>query len=288
MLRFRDSDELYDRVMKSLRSYVALGLVDDGDFNHYLKNALESIGQAVYKECEAVIPVCDFKAPLPANFFRFHAAFKCRGDYRTTKQINEQRPQYFFSDVDVDTPCKADECCVTCDEKNDPLQITVRTYINGNVDYCNYHDPVLLRISPNVKELCTEDAASLFCPSTDEITVKDDVILTMFDEADLYLQYYGLPMNSDGMLQVPDNSQFEQYLEYFIIVKVLEDLYLNSAAPDISQKLGYFTQKFDYHERQSVYWAKLPSFERMVQAIRRSRNRNKFYNPISDRTKIYK
>lgn len=287
MMRFRDSDELYARVMKKLNTYVSMGLVDDGDFNHYLKDALEEIGQSVYKECEAAIPVCDYKAPLPVNFFRFHAGFKCRGEYRANKQINEQRPQVFFSDVDVNTNCSSD-CCVECDGRNDPLNIIVRTYIDGNVDLCNYRDPVLLRISPNVRERCTEDSASLFCTSLEEITIKDDVILTGYTDADIYIQYFGLPMNSDGMLQIPDNTQFEKYLEYYIIVMVLEGLYLNSSAPDISQKLGYFKQQFDYHERQAVYFHKLPSFARMVESIRRSRNKNKFYNPQSDRTKIYR
>lgn len=286
-LRFRDSDELYARVMKALNTYVAMGLVDDGDFNGHLKDCLEDIGQAVYRECEMVIPVVDYKAELPANFHKLHAAYRCAGEFRANKEINEQKPQIFYSEVDVDQNCQSD-CCITCDNYSDPVNIVVRTYINGNEGTCNYRNPQLLRISPNVREQCTEDSLSLFCPSNDEITIKEDVILTMYTDADLYIQYFGLPMNQDGMLMVPDNSNMERFIEYYIIVAVLEELYLNSSAPDIAGKLPYFVQKKDYYERSAVYFAKLPTFERMVQAIRRTRNRNKFYNPISDRTKIYR
>lgn len=286
-LSFKSSDSLFDRIKKRLSSYDSAGLMDDGDFHKHVKYILEDIGQAVYKECEAVVEVKDFKAKLPDNFSRFHAAYRCTFNWRNApKSINEQKPWIYYMDTEITRDCP-EKCSIGCEPEFGRTKIVIRTFVNGEENNCGTsRNPRLLKLSPNVKEQCTEDCLSLFCPQGDEITVKDGNILTRFNEDSIYIQYLGLPIDANGLPMIPDNEHVEKAIEYYIYTQLFEEWYWNSTVPDIARMLADVRQQYDYHIGMARYWAKLPSFQKMIQSIRRQRGKLKFYQLLTDRTVI--
>lgn len=291
-LSFKSSEPMFARIKKRLSSYDAMGLIDDGDFHFYVKQVLEGLGQAVYKECEAVLEIKDFQAKLPKNFAIFHSAYRCSFNWqgRAAKSINEQRPWIYYHDMEISVDCPSDCCVIDCCEDNKREKVVIRTYVNGDEGSCGTaYQPTLLKLSPNVKDLCTEDCPNLFCPGLDEITIEGDekkIVRTTFDGDSIYMQYYGLPMDKYGLPMIPDQSHIEKAIEYYIYTQLFEEFYWNSTVPNVGTLLADARQQHGDHMGMAVSWVKLPSFKRMVASIRRQRNNRKFFQFGFDRTRI--
>lgn len=284
-LKFKSSDALYARVKKRLNSFDAQGLIDDGDFGKCIVYVLEELGQAVYKECEVVLPIKDFKTRLPANFKNFYAAYRCTFNWNNgPKSINEQKPLFYYYDTEISRECPT-ACNIECKQEHGKTKVVIRTFVNGEPAEEGYCDrPRLLTLSPNVKERCTEDCLNQFSTGQGEINIKDDYILTNFNDDSIYFQYYGLPIDEYGIPMIPDNEILEKAIEYYIYSTLFEEWYWNSTVPDMARFLGDARQQFTFYIGQARYWAKLPSFAKQIQSIRRQRGNKKFYYSATDRT----
>lgn len=283
-LIFKSSKPLFDRVKKRLSSYDAQGLIDDGDFHKYVKDLLEELGRAVYKECETVVHIKDRKAKLPDNFKYFYAAYRCTFKWHGVKSINEQKPWIFYTDTEITQECPS-ECKLECKKEFGKTKIVIRTFVNGEESTCSSNNPRLLKLSSSVGDICTEDSPSLFCHSNDEIEIEDKKIIhTNFDEDSVYIQYYGLPVDEFGLPMIPDQVNIEKAIEYYIYTQLFQDFYWNSTVPDIARMLADVRQQYDFELGQARSWVKLPSFQTAINSIRRQRGNRKFYQFNFDRT----
>jgi len=297
-LKFKSSQPLFDRIKKRLSSFDSMGLLDDGDFSKHVVYILEQLGQAAYKECEAILTVNDFKARIPTNFKIFHAAYRCTFKWnRNPPSINEQRPFFFYTDTEISRICGPDSCGAQCIQDHGKTKIVIRTFVNGEDHIGTSHGhPKLLMLSPNVKEMCTDDCLSLDhhhnghhqgYHSHDEIGVDSNIkhIITRFNDDKIHLQYYGWAMDEFELPMIPDNEFIEKAIEYYIYTQLFEEWYWNGTIQDIVRMLADARQQYDFHIGMARSWAKLPSFQKMVQAIRRQRGNRKFYQFAFDKTR---
>lgn len=292
LLKFRSSTELFNRVKKRLSSYDSQNMIDEGDFYEYVVYILEKLGVAVYRECEAVIHVRDFKAKLPCNFKLWYAAYKVHPEVGFVPSINEQKPWIWYQDNEISQICPAfsGNCKIGC---NDPeglgkTKIVVRTFVNGdNFSDYNFREPIQLFLSPNVKDRCAPNALKMIRTRANEVTIDDEGWLhTRFEKDEVYLQYYGLPFDENFLPMIPDQSSIEKSIEYYIYTMLFEEWYLNSSVPNIAQQLKYVKDEYEHnHFPQALYYVKLPSFQRCVESIRLIRSKGKWAEPNFDRTR---
>lgn len=286
LLQFKSSGQMFDRILKRLQSFDAMQLLDTGDFHKHVAYVMEQLGAAVYRECEAFLKVKDHKTKLPENFKLWHAAFKCHSTFRSTKSINEQKPWIFMIDTEISHEC-GNKCKYESKHDTGKEKIVIRTFVNGDTEECSFRNPILLRLSPNVRSSCTEDCPNQFHAGADEITVDDNgTIHTKFTEDTIHLQYLGLPIDDDGLPMIPVNEDVERAIEYYILTQEFENMYFNSTVPNIAQMLQYVKGEYNFYLPQARYWAKLPSFQKMVNSVRRARSRRKFFYSAFDRTTV--
>lgn len=286
MLKFKSSQQLFDRIKKRLSSFDAEDLIDDGDFHKHVVYILEELGQAVYKECEAVVEIKNHKGKMPANMRVFHAAMKCRTKGGRVKSVNEQKPLIYYQDTEISQECPPNDCGIRCNEDMGKTKIVIRNFVNGEDEQCSMEAIAGLRLAPG-STICTEDGKKMFRNYPDEITIDDDgYVHTAFQEDYIYIQYYGVPIDKNGLPMIPVNETIEKAIEYYILSQLFEDFYLNATVPNIGQSLQYINSRLDFYLPQARYWAKLPSFQKMVNSIRRNRSRNHFFEYQSDRTRV--
>lgn len=290
LLSFRSSSTLFNRVTDKLKSFDSQNMIDTGTFYEHVSYILNQLGAAVYKECEALVPVKDFKAELPCNFKLWYAAYKCHPEINTTvPDINEQnnfgQPWIFMQNIEQSSICP-ENCCISCNRSNEKSRIVVRTFVNGtNTDFC-FREPMPLFLSPNVKDKCAPHCMKVAHAGWNEVTIVDNIMRTRFDNDCIYMQYYGLPIDSDFLPMIPDEESIEKAIEYYIYTMLFEEWYLNSSVPNIVQQLQYVTTQYDYYFKQARYWCRLPSFQKMIQMIKVQRGNNKFYNFNFDKTVV--
>lgn len=292
MLSFQSSQPLFDAVKKRLSSFDNLGLIDDGDFYDHVYFVIEELGIAAYKECQAVIPICNGEGKLPKNFRVYHATFKCHGDHGHPPSINEQKPLIYYMDTEVSQECP-NKCCIDCvGDTIGKTKIVIRTFVNGEDNERHLHrdsNPMIL--SPNVRVRCSDSGhhhhRDILSSHSNEITITDDKkILVNFKHGEVYMQYYGLPFDENELPMVPDQSNIQEAIKYRIYSQLFEEFLWNTTVPGIGVALQDARGQYEFQLAQSRYWAKLPSFQKLVQSIRRERSRNKFWYALSDRTMV--
>lgn len=286
MLKFKSSQQMFDRIKKRLSSYDSEDLIDDGDFHKHVVYILEELGQAVYKECEALVKISNYKGKMPVNMKVFHAAMKCRMKGGRVKSINEQKPLIYYQDTEISQECPPNNCGIKCHEDMGKTKIVIRTFVNGEDEECSMDAVCGLRLAPG-SMLCTEDGQKMFRQYPDEIVIDDDgYVHTAFQEDYIYIQYYGTPIDANGLPMIPVNETIEKAIEYYILTQLFEDFYFNSTVPNVGQFLQYAKGEYNFYMPQARYWAKLPTFQKMVNSIRKARSRNKFFEYMTDKTRV--
>lgn len=283
LLQFKSSQQLFDRIKKRLSSYDAEDLIDDGDFHKHVVYVLEELGAAVMRECEAVIPVCDKKAKLPNNFKEFYAAWRADSRGGSVKSINEQKPLIYWQDTEITRDCPSN-CKWECGKDDyGKVKIVIRTFVNGEDETYYFENFSGLVLSPH-RTIC-QSGQKLSQAYQNEIYIDDaGFIHTGFENGFMYMQYWGLPIDENGLPMIPKNESVERAIEYYIYTQLFEEFYWNSTVQNIGNMLQDVRNQYDFYMPQARYWAKLPSFKKMVNAIRRTRGQNKFFNYFSDRT----
>lgn len=283
-LQFKPTSELFSRVKKFLSSFDAAGQIDEGDFYHYVKDTIAEVGIYYYQEQEAILEIKDYKAALPDNFYQLYAAYKCMpgGEPKPVMPVLLDKMDWVTGTEISDNACE-----INCQREDKTFIITMRTYIAGSLCTRHFHSPILLRLSPHVKpKFCAEGCRNLNITSADEITIDEGILYTNFTHSAIYLQYYGFPIDEHtGLPLIPQDTHIEKAIEYYILFKTLETLWLNNQAPDIETRVKYLMSQYEFHLAKAKYNAKLPSFQTMIAHIRERRGRFDIYNRLTDTTR---
>lgn len=275
---FKSSSILYSKVKRFLKSYGTVNLIDDGEFPVYVKEVLRSLGIGVYEEKEAVVKVKNFKAVLPKGFSVLYAAYKCTPTVSSKDMVHPQGGASIFNDITWEILDASEGCEIDCCEANNKIieKVTVRQFVKEQAVTRSFVNPVLLRLSPNVKrDKCMNDCQNLLATSIYEITIDNGFIYTNFDEDCIYIKYYALPLDEEGRPSIPDIEHVEKAIEWYIIYQTSLQWWFNSSVPDLEKRWQYAEAKYNEYYDKAKNYIKTPSFARMVNLIRRQRSTNK-------------
>lgn len=289
-LSFRSTKELFSRINGYLESFAANNLIDTGDFYDYIIYIYDQLGVGAWKECEALVEVKNHHAKLPCNFKIWQAAYKCHRNVggESAPSINEQMPWIWYQQAELSTVCANDFNV----EKTGPQgeivknKLVVRTFVNGDPIFNEFHHMEPLFLGPNVKDRNDPRCMKVVPAKYNEVTIQDKIMRFQFKEDHVYMQYYGLPFDEFGLPMIPDESSLEKCIEFYIYTQLFEKWYLNSTVPDIANKLKYVKEEYRTHFAQAKYYVNLPSFKKMCQAIRTMKGNLQFYQPLHDRTRV--
>ena len=245
LLQFKSTRSMFDRIVKRLSSFESVGVIDEGDFHKHVVYVLEQLGLAVLRECDAVIPITNFKGKLPFNFKTLYSMYKCTQDSGNISEINEQRPWIFMYQTEVSSMCKPS--CKFEHNKDGGNKIVIRTFVNGGESTMTYKDPVRLVLSPNVRNLCENDCPNIFSSDKREVSIDDNrTIHTNFTNDSIYMQYYGLPVDDNGLPMIPANEDVEKAVEWYIYKELFQDFYWANV-PGVVDFLRDARQQYDFY-----------------------------------------
>lgn len=280
---FKTSDYVFSKVKRFLSSYNAANLIDEGEFGTYVKEVLRDLGIGVYKETDAVLRVKNYKARLPEGFTTLYAAYKCTPYFDQQDRTHYQGGVSVFNDVtwellEKDKYCGSGVCDISFDRQPGSIieKISVRQYVKEEVvSSGSLTNPILLRLSPNVKKSkCSEDCENLLASSPYEISIEDGFIMTNFNDDCIYMKYYEFPLDENGVPMIPDIEDVQKTIEWYIIYQLLLKWFINGEVPDLQNRWQFAQQEYEKFFAKSKYYLKLPSFLGMVNQIRRQRSTN--------------
>lgn len=278
---FISPESLIARIKEDLRSYDDLGLIDQQKFYKDIKYILSQLGVGVAKETSAVLSVVNFKTKLPDNFKILHAAYKCSPVFSGKDKVYPQTGFVYYLER-TDEKVLYDNCEIQTTQSGTIIdKITVRTYLKGQEQSVNFKNPVLLKLSANVKtSFCTENCLNHNVSSPNEITIDNNYIWCNFTDDNIYMKYYGFAVDSNNLPLIPNIESIEKTIEYFLKFRIFENIWINDEHPDVEKRMLVMEKKYKESRVDAEYEIKLPSFASLANMINNNKHRFDNYQLI--------
>lgn len=285
-IEFVSANEIYDKIRRDFNSFGSTNLLDETEWASYVYEVLSRLGVGILKEEQAIVKINNsFIGDLPFDFKELYAAYKCTPSFSSQDNIYPQQVVKMWVDVACSTYKQTKDCEINCCCPNQELveKIEMRTYIGGENRTMSFVNPILLRLSPNVRpDKRSGDCKNILYSSPFEITITDHSIITNFKNDCVYMQYYAFPYDEDRNPMVPDVEEIKKAIEWWIKYNITLNMFFNESVQNITNKWQKAEQEFDFWFAESKYLLKLPAFNTLVNAIRNKRSINKvsFFSQI--------
>lgn len=139
--------------------------------------------------------------------------------------------------------------------------------------------PLRMKASQNID--C--NSPNLYYNTHNEGWIKGGFLFTTIDTCKVYLNYQGQMEDDDGNLLVPDHDLLNDYYEYALKKRLLENLLM--AGEDVSQKLQYIAGELRVARNNALSLVNTPNFKELEQVW--AANRKAMYSKYYDMFKSY-
>ncbi len=283
-LKYRLFDSLLEDVRIDLRAYALTNRIEPQQLIKVAQKVSYELGLRINQTKETIVVIDHKKARLPQDFYVMNFALLC-GEC-TIKQvlpqgtIIEEVPAYrTFPETtnQCETPVIGIDstkpvCLNSC---GNGYQLIQR--INTETRTYKYMLPIKFRKSQYVDCRCPN--ISWMCH--DEAYIRDGFIFTSLDTGNLYINYEGALEDEDGNLLVPDHPILNEFYEYAIKMRVLENIYLEGDATVLNQ-LQLIQAQLRAARNNATSLVNTPDFREMrtLHELNRKAFYRKFYYPI--------
>jgi hypothetical protein len=316
-LKYRTFDQLLEDVTVDFSSLALENMIEPQQLIKLAKKLNYDLGLRINQQKEIILDVSHGKVKLPDDFYTFNFAYIC-GDYKRAvgydgfaggtnmveMPITNGRIPETYSDFPAQVPDSCDTskptCC--CDDKgnvgtclvHNPQQpfgnelTKPRVFMNCKGEsyeliqvinpsetrvYTELH-PLKMKASQNIECHCP----NLYYNTINEGWLKHGFLYTNFQTGKVYLNYQGQMEDDEGNLLVPDHDLLNEYYEYALKSRILENLYLNGE--DVSQRMQLVEQRLKAARNNAKSVVNTPNFAELKQiwASNRKAQYGKYYN----------
>ncbi len=117
----------------------------------------------------------------------------------------------------------------------------------------------------------------------DEAYIKDGWIYTNFEEGNMYINYQGTLENDEGDLMVPDHPYLNEYYEYGLKKRILENLIMDGV--NVGAQLQLVQSEYRGARNNALSFVNTPNFSEMEKVW--TMNRKAMYGKYYDMFKSY-
>lgn len=267
LIQYRTFDELMSAVASDMKSFDLEGFLDPGDFIKIAQRINKELTVKINPEKDTVLHIEKGRCRLPTDFYMVNYAVQCVGGCSIIPIISGVQTE----DVLVDRshgacPHTQVSECGQSFQVVQTFKYETRTYRNfRKLRFIDSHGT-----SPN-------------CPNTqwvspDTAYIKDGWIYTSVDEADIYMSYTADMVDEDGNLLVLDHPICNEYYEYAIKKRILENMVLNGE--DVVNQLKYIDQQRRNARIEAVTLVNMGDFSEHIANFQMNRRAmyNKYYH----------
>lgn len=259
-LKYRTFDELMNEVYTDFPTYNLEGMIEPAQLIKVAQRVNYDLGLRIHGTKEKVLDIEKKKTKLPGDFYTLNYAFLC-GKY----SITEQTPMGRHSENII---LKAD-LCRKCGQP-DPTCSCESTYAVE----CKTGEKVFVQVVEKRKyETRTYDTFSPvhIATSSGRIDALDDrdykayikngFIYTNIEEGQLYISYQGALEDDEGNLLVLDHPMINEYYEYAIKQRILENLFIHGE--EVTNKMQLVEQRLRAARNYALTIVNTPDYNEM-------------------------
>jgi hypothetical protein len=310
-LKYRTFSALIADARSDFRKYELDDLIDDQDMIKVAKRVNYDLGLRINETKEIVLEVEKGRVKLPNNFYSLNFAMMC-GTYETKQYMPqgthiEERtidavvPTYQNAPEPI-TPCPEDppvvDPCDPCLQCNQPCCEQPCSSCSSSVSSCSLnckgdvftlvqvlkYETRQFNVLQPIKMLDNAmdidcDCPNLYWESPITAWIKDGWLYTNFQTGKVYLNYQGLLENEEGDLMVLDHDMINEYYEYALKQRILENLIMNDV-PVQQGKIQLIEQRYRVARNYALSIVNTPNYGEMKKVW--AKNRKAMYSKYYD------
>jgi hypothetical protein len=288
--KYKTFDQLLEEVTIDFQSYALEGMIEPQQLIKVAIRVNYDLGLRINRTKEVIVDVEHGKGQLPSDFYTLNYAFVC-DDYEVSQafpsgtHIDTTQPKYTPAPGEQG-PCEDPECkdvCTikTCPEEDRKGRVTYKSEYMvvqrySPTEYRTYTRFYPLRITETSHVDC--DCPNLNTTSHNQAEIKDGYLLTTFTTGKVYMSYQATMEDSAGDLLVLDHPYCNEYYEYALKQRILENMLFSGE--NVSQQLGLIEGRLRASRNNALGFVNTPNFEEMRKFYEVSRRAeyNKYYD----------
>ena len=316
-IRYKTFDQLMDEISMDFQNYDLENFIEPHQLIKVAKRVNYDLGLRVMMTKEALLEVEKGRVKLPEDFYTLNFALIC--DSQTVEVALPQGtniqeiPVYQETNniIDPCTPitvncqrCQPSPCTCPCNDQT-PTACSTAEY-NPLVPYGD--NCVKPRVYLNCKNECYElvqivktqtytykkllpikilenpQSIECGCPNlylncSAQAWIKNGYLYTTFTDGKVYINYQGMMEDQDGNLLVVDHDMINEYYEYALKARILENLVMNDE-PQAANKMQIIEARLRAARNQALSIVNTPNFAEMkrVWAANRKAQYARYYD----------
>jgi hypothetical protein len=282
-LKYKKFDDLLNDVAIDFRLYNNEGLIEPAQLIKIAQKINYDIGLRIHQTKEVLLEIEHNKTKLPDDFYVFNYGYYCH-QYKIEDPYIKGRqtenvivPKNVFLNGELCNRCQQTQndcmCNVTYSvECQTGEKIFVQVHQKINKEYRIYEHTERIYISADSgKHAALENHKK-------SGYIKNGYIYTNFDCGKILISYQGALEDENGNLLVLDHPMINEYYEYALKERILENLYIEGE--DVAQKLQYIKQQLREARKYALTIVNTPDFAEMLQlwTMNRKAQYSKYYN----------
>jgi|694.fasta_scaffold111619_4 hypothetical protein len=308
-LNYRTYDQLLAEIQTDFKKYYLEDYINPQEFIKVAKRCNYELGLKIFKTKEVVLDVVKGRAKLPNNFnvlnFTFSLSEHCiiepiiSGTHVEHVNLGPIYNPGVWNDVNLCapgvvpvapscTPCPTScggcgssfESCA-CNPVGD-VSLNCKGDFTTLVQKFEYHTKRWTTLN-SIRMINSPDVVDFDCPnktwqSHNTAYIKNGFIYTSFKTGKLYVNYQGMLEDEDGNLLVPDHDMLNEFYEYAIKQRILENMIMNGEAVNSSQ-IQIIEQRLKNARNNAYSLVNTPNFSelRRIWEINRKAQYHNFY-----------
>jgi hypothetical protein len=283
-LKYRTFDQLMADARVDLKTFDLDNKIQPAELVKVATRVNYDLGLRIQQPKDYVIEIEKGKGKLPDDMLVVNYALVCadpvdlsvippQGTH--TESINPMTgvvPQYTAMGQPSTCGCPNNQKVCMEWNKNQPIIIqkinTERlTYGNGGIDSVSFNNSGWRQFK-RFYQLQFTNAKSINCEcpnlsytAPDQAYLKDGFIWTNMECGHIYINYQGAMEDSDGNLLVPDHPLLNEYYEYAIKQRILENLLM--AGESVNAQIQIVEQRFRAARNNALSMVNTPNFSEM-------------------------
>lgn len=285
------------QVMASVRSDLQVfddaNMIDEDKCIKIVMQCNEKLGQRIYKSKPCKIDVNNYRGNIPSDLWKIENIFALttsntglthsegggiigatqitHTDYVPSKILSKD-----VSSIKCATEmscCREAPCSTGCGGTCG--KITYLTEDQKHYIEYNHQQLIPLTLSLSTSNSCVNYSPCSKYKGEFSVDISNEEFEFSFEIGTVYLSYLGNMVDEDGEILIPFHPMLNQYYEFALKEKILQDIYLNTQA-DVIQRLQYVSaekSKHYYDAYQYIQTSKAGQYDKM-----RKKREMEYYN----------